>query len=147
MKSDDIEIELIRQLQNGRKPIQQIAEDISIAKNTARAKINKLQKDGIVNITGLVDADKIPNHMLAIVAVKLKTMNGEKKAKEMSKLKGVAYSCAVTGRYDLMLIALLNESFTLSDFISGQLDKIDDILSVETFVVYKNCNLLVPYVL
>ncbi len=147
MKLNEKSFELIKQLQNGRKPIQRIAEDLSIAENTARSKVNRMQNEGVLKITGLVNPEKLPDHTMAVVAVKLKTMKGAKKAEEMSKLRGVVFVCAVTGRYDLIIVVMLNKDFGLVDFISGELDNIDDVLSAETFIVYRSYNLLVPYVL
>lgn len=147
MKLNEKSFELIKQLQNGRKPIQKIAEDLSIAENTARSKVNRMQHEGVLKITGLVNPEKLPGHTMAIVAVKLKTMKGAKKAEEMSKLKGVVFVCAVTGRYDLIMVVMLNEDFGLVDFISDQLDDVEDILLAETFIVYRSYDLLVPYVL
>ena len=68
-------------------------------------------------------------------------------ADEFSRLKGVVFSCVVTGRFDLMLVVLLNDDFGLLEFYEEEVAKVDDIQSVETFVVYKGYNMKVPYVL
>jgi len=45
------------------------------------------------------------------------------------------------------LIVFLKESFGLLEFYTNEVAKISGIQSVETFVVYKNYNLNVPYIL
>ena len=87
------------------------------------------------------------DHFLTIVGVKLKNMNLVKKGEEFSKLKGVICVGVVTGQFDLILIVLLNDDFSLLEFLTKEVSKISNILSTETFVVYKNYNLKVPYVL
>jgi len=82
-----------------------------------------------------------------VVGVKLKTMDLVKKGEEFSKLKGVVAVSVVTGRYDLMLLVLLNDAFGLLEFYTEEVSKIKDVQSVETFVVYKSYNLKVPYIL
>ena len=70
-----------------------------------------------------------------------------KKGEEFSNLRGVVSATVVTGQYDLILIILLNESLSLLEFYTKEVSRIKDVRSVETFVVYKNYNLKVPYVL
>ena len=82
-----------------------------------------------------------------MVGVKLKTMNLVKKGEEFSKLKGVVSVSVVTGRYDLILVVLLNADFGLLEFYTEEVSRIEDVQSVETFVVYKGYNLKVPYIL
>jgi Lrp/AsnC family transcriptional regulator for asnA, asnC and gidA len=74
-------------------------------------------------------------------------MNLVKKGEEFSGLKGVVSVSVVTGRYDLILTVLLNDDFGLLEFYTDEVARLEDVQSVETFVVYKCYNLKVPYVL
>jgi Lrp/AsnC family transcriptional regulator for asnA, asnC and gidA len=147
MKIDEINKKIIKQLRYGRKSFGEIANDLSITPNTVRARVNKLEADGILDITGVIDPEKMDNHFLAIIGVKLKNMNLVKKGQEFSKLKGVVSVGIVTGQFDLILIVLLNDNFSLLEFLTKEVSRIKDVYSTETFVVYKTFNLRVPYVL
>jgi len=147
MKMDEINRKIIRQLRDGRKSFDEIAKELSIAPNTVRARVKKLMANGVLDITGVVDPEKIENHFLVIVGVKLKNMNLIKKGEEFKKLKGVVSVGIVTGQFDLILTVLLNNDFSLLDFLTKDVSKVTDVLSTETFVVYKTYNLKVPYVL
>jgi Lrp/AsnC family transcriptional regulator for asnA, asnC and gidA len=70
-----------------------------------------------------------------------------KRGNEFSKLKGVVSVAIVTGQFDLIVVVLLNNEFGLLDFLTKEVSKIGDVLSTETFVVYKTYNLRIPYVL
>ena len=94
-----------------------------------------------------MDPEAIQGHRAVMVGVKLKTMHLVKKGEEFSKLKGVVSVSVVTGRYDLILVVLLNAGFDLLEFYTKEISKIEDVQSVETFVVYKGYNLKVPYIL
>jgi len=74
-------------------------------------------------------------------------MDLQEKAREFSNLKGVVSAGIVTGRYDLILQVLLSEDYNLLEFITGQVAKIKDVQTVESFVVYEGYNLKVPYIL
>jgi Lrp/AsnC family transcriptional regulator for asnA, asnC and gidA len=147
MKIDETNIAIIKHLRQGRKPYKKIADELSISENTVRARVNKLIDKGILEISARVDPEAIPGHRVVMVGVKLKTMHLVKKGKEFSKLKGVVSVNVVTGRYDLLLVVLLNESFGLLEFYTEEVARIEDVQSVETFVVYKGYNLKVPYIL
>jgi len=147
MKVDENNIAIIRHLRDGRKSYKKIADDLGITESTVRSRVGKLIEDGFLEITGLVDPEVIPGHELALVGVKLSTMNLIKKGEEFSKLKGVVSVRVVTGRYDLIVTILLNEEFKLLDFYTKEADKIKGVQSVETFVVYKGFNSKAPYIL
>lgn len=147
MKMDETNIAIIRHLRDGRKSLRQIAKSLRLSENTIRGRINKLTSEGVLNITGLVDPEAIPGHRSAIIGVKLSTMDLISKGEEFSKIKGVISVSVVTGRFDLILVTLFNEEFRLLDFYADEVSKIKDVQSVETFIVYKGYNMMVPYLL
>ncbi|MGD2269389.1 MAG: Lrp/AsnC family transcriptional regulator [Desulfobacterales bacterium] len=147
MKIDPTNIDIIKQLRNGRKSYKKIAAQLGITENTVRARVNKLLDAGVIEISGLVDPEAIAGHRVVMVGVKLTTMNLVEKGLEFSKLKGVVSVSVVTGRFDLMLIVLLKGGFGLLEFYTEEVARIDGVQSVETFVVYKSYNLKLPYIL
>jgi Lrp/AsnC family transcriptional regulator for asnA, asnC and gidA len=147
MKMDETNITIIKHLRQGRKSFKKIAEELSISENTVRARVNKLIAEGVLEISARVDPEAVPGHRVVVVGVKLQTMNLVKKGEEFIKLKGVVSVSVVTGRYDLLMVVLLNSSFGLLEFYTEEVAKIQDVQSVETFVVYKGYNLKVPYIL
>jgi Lrp/AsnC family transcriptional regulator for asnA, asnC and gidA len=147
MKIDDINIEIIKHLQDGRKSYKTIAQKLGISENTVRTRVSKLMQEGILEISGLVDPEAISGHRVVFVGVKLSTLNLVDKGKEFSKLRGVVSVSVVTGRFDLMLVVLLREGFNLLEFYTQEVYRLKGVRSVETFVVYKGYNLKVPYIL
>lgn len=147
MKIDETNLAIIKHLRQGRRSFKKISEDLGITENTVRARVNKLTEEGVLEISGLVDIESIPGHRVVMVGVKLATMNLVKKGKEFSKLKGVVSVSVVTGRFDLILIVLINEGFGLLEFYTEEVSRIKMVQSVETFVIYKAYNLKIPYIL
>ncbi len=147
MEMDAINLEIIRQLQEGRKSFKKIASLLDITENTVRSRVNKLTEEGILSITGNVDIEAIKGHQILYLGVKLSNMELEKKGKEFLALKGVISAAVVTGRYDIILQVLLSEEYTLLEFITKQLNKVEGVQTVESFVVYKGFDLKVPYIL
>ena len=147
MKIDETNLAIIKHLREGRKSFQKIAEDLSITENTVRARVNRLIEEGVLDISGMVEPEAIAGHRLVLVGIKLGTMELVRKGEEFSRLRGVVSVCVVTGRYDLMLTVLLNDSYDLLQFYTEEVSRIQDVQSAETFVVYKTFNLKVPYIL
>jgi Lrp/AsnC family transcriptional regulator, regulator for asnA, asnC and gidA len=140
-------LELVRHLSDGRKSYGRIAEEMCLAENTVRSRVKQLIDAGELQITALVDPAALPNHTLAFVGVRLRSMDFMGKAREFRKLRGVISAGVVTGRFHLMLLVLLNADYGLLEFYRDQVSTISDVEDAETFVVYGSENLLIPYVL
>jgi Lrp/AsnC family transcriptional regulator for asnA, asnC and gidA len=137
----------MKHLREGRKSFKKIAQALDLSENTVRSRVKKLEEEGIFAISGVVNPDALPRHRLVMVGVKLKTMDLVNKGEEFSRLKGVVAVNVVTGRYDLILMVFLKEGYELLEFYTEEVAQLTDVQSVETFVVYKSYNLMVPYVL
>ncbi|MBM9603377.1 Lrp/AsnC family transcriptional regulator [Desulfopila inferna] len=146
MKFDTINISIIRHLRDGRVPYRKIAEDLGVSEGTIRSRVKKLQDEGVLEITGLINPDALPDQYVVMVGVRLKDMDLVKKGEEFSRLDGVISVCVVTGRFDLLLTVMLKKQFGMLEFYTNEVSKVENVRSVETFVVYKSFNLKVPLV-
>ncbi|MDZ7759291.1 MAG: Lrp/AsnC family transcriptional regulator [Desulfovermiculus sp.] len=147
VKIDAINLSIIKELRQGRKSFKRIADQLEITENTVRSRVNKMIQSGLLDINGQVDIEQIPHHQLVIIGVKLKTTDMFKKGEEFSRVKGVVSVSVVTGRYDLILLVIFNEEYGLQEFYAQEVSRIEEVQSLETFVVYKGYNLKVPYIL
>lgn len=144
MQLDETSIAIIHYLKDGRMPFKKIADKLSLAEGTVRARVKKLEEEGVLQITGLVDPESLPDQSVVMVGVRVKDMDLVKKGEEFSKLRGVTSVCVVTGRYDLIVTVLLNTGYSILDFYTDEVSQITNVRSVETFVVYKSFDLKVP---
>lgn len=147
MDIDQTNIEILRHLKDGRKSFKLIAEALSVTENTIRSRVNKLLDEGILNFSGNIEVDALPGHSLLYLGIKLKSMDLKEKASQFSNLKGVVSAGIVTGRYDIILQVLLGSDYSLLEFITEQVATIEDVQTVESFIVFKGYNLKVPYIL
>jgi len=147
MKIDETNIAIIKHLRDGRKSFKAIADELSITENTVRARVNKLMEEKVLDITGTVDPSSLPGHQMAMIGVKVNTMNLGMIALRFTDLRGVISVSVVTGRYDLIVQVLLNEELDLINFYTREVARIPEVQEVETFIAYQNYNLRVPYIL
>jgi len=141
---DTTDIAIINELKDGRVSYKAVAGRLDLAEGTVRNRVRKLQKEGILDITGLVDPEALPEHSVVMIGVQVQDMDLVKKAEEFSKLRGVISVCVVTGRFDLIVTVMLEKDFGILRFYTEEAVKVSSIRSVETFVVYKSFNLKVP---
>jgi len=141
---DATDIAIINELQDGRVSFKTVADRLHLAEGTVRTRVRKLREEGVLAITGLVDPEALPDHSVVMVGIRLKDMALVKKAEEFSRLRGVISVSVVTGRFDLMLTVMTNKQFGILQFYTEEVSRIDNVQSVETFVVYKSFNLKVP---
>ncbi len=145
MEIDNLNINIIRALRNGRKSFKAIADELEVTENTIRNRVKKLTDEGILEISGNVNVDAFKGHRVLYLGVKLNNMELQKKGEEFISLRGVISAAIVTGRYDFILQVPLRDDYNLLEFITGELSKIDGVQTVESFVVYKGFDLKVPY--
>ena len=135
---DATDIAIIKELKDGRKSFRTIADTLDLAEGTVRSRVRRLRDDGVLEITGLVDPEALEDHSVVLVGVRLNDMNLVKKGEEFNNLRGVMSVCVVTGRFDLIVTVVLEKNFGILEFYTEEVSRIENIQSVETFVVYKS---------
>jgi len=141
---DATDLAIIKELRDGRISFKKIAQTLGLAEGTVRTRVNRLRSDGLLDITGLIDPEALPDHSVAMIGIRVKDMDLVKKGEEFAKLRGVISVAVVTGRFDLILTVMLTKDFGILEFYTEEASRIDKVQSVETFVVYKSFNLKVP---
>ena len=147
IKIDDTNLAIIKELRHGRKPYKQIAQRLDITETPVRSPVQTMHAAAFLDIPGPVDMEQVEHHQLVIIGVKLKTTDMFQKGEEFSRVRGVVSVSVVTGRYDLILIVTFNEEYGLKEFYAEEVSRIEEVQSLETFVIYKAYNLKVPYIL
>ena len=102
-KLDETNLAIIKALRNGRASFRDIAADLGLSEVTVRTRAARLIEDGVLDICGQVDVEKLPGHTLALVAIKLRSPDLVGEGEVFSHLRGVVSVAVLTGRHDLIL--------------------------------------------
>ena len=145
-KIDDINWNIIAHLKKGRKSYKEIADDLSIAEYNVKSRVRKLEQDGIIDITTLLNPEAIEGLLVVMVGIQVKDLSYVKTGEKLSRLKGVINVSVVTGRFDFIILVQLDNKYGLLEFLDHELAKIKGITVSETFIVYKSFNLKIPAV-
>lgn len=146
-KLDKTDLEIIRNLWDGRTPYSDVAARVGLSTNTVRNKVNQMLEDGAVQIISLVNPNAIEGHQSAFVGFKIIPQNASKALDQVNSLKGVVGAATVSGRFDIMAVVMFNEEHSYSRFLEEELQKIPGLLSTETFFVVGGETFQLRYVL
>jgi Lrp/AsnC family transcriptional regulator for asnA, asnC and gidA len=147
MKLDAVDMAIIRHLWDGRTPYSEIAKKLNLSTNTVRTRVNKLIKNNVFQIIGLVTPEVVPNHRSAIVAFKVEPNSMKQAMKQISILKNIVAVVCVSGHYDIMALAMFNDKCSHKNFVFKELPHIEGLLEVETFFVIDSINWQLRYVI
>ncbi len=140
MALDALDKALIKLLNiNGRMPTGEVAKELDVTNPTVRSRMRNLISSGVLKIAGLVDAFKIENLTVAIIALNIeKHIQLDQKVEQISDLDMVHWAAVVTGRYDIMVEVVSTRGMNdLYRFLTEDLPRVGGILSSESFVVMK----------
>jgi Lrp/AsnC family transcriptional regulator for asnA, asnC and gidA len=146
-KLDKHDLEIIRNLWDGRTPYQDIAKKVGLTTNTVRSRVNKMIENGSLQIISLVNPNALENHQSAYIGFKVLPQNATAALKAVSALVGVVGAASVSGRFDIMAIVMFNGEHSYQRFLEEEMKKVDGLLSSETFFVIGGDTFQLRYVL
>ena len=146
MKNDRLDatdISLMRYLsEDGRMPVKELAEKLQVTPPTVYTRIKNMLTAGVMKIVGQVDIFKVGNFQSAIVAININDDSKMESIMEtLTSFPEVQWAVAVTGRYDIFVEVILEESMeALFNFHTQKLSSLDGVSNSESFVIMKTKN-------
>lgn len=146
-KLDKLDLDIIRNLWDGRRPYSEVAQAVGLTTNTVRNRVNRMLGEGNLQIISLVHPRAISGHSAAFICIKAIPRKISKIMEEISKLKGVVAASTVSGRFDIIAVVMFNEEHSYNKFLEEKLQRIPGILSTETFFVISGKTFQLRYAL
>ncbi|MGC9311502.1 MAG: Lrp/AsnC family transcriptional regulator [Sediminispirochaetaceae bacterium] len=136
---DELDTRIIARLRVENMNNSALAQELGLSEGTVRQRIKRLKESGILKIKALINPDSLANQQLTMIAVSIKESRLlDAKAREISELDGVLSVSVVSGRYDLIVEALVDSNHGLVEFLTEDLAKIDGVSKTESFLMLKN---------
>ena len=96
-----------------------IGAELGVTEGTVRQRIKKLIDVGAFRVSGLVNPEILPDHLLCVIGLKVdESKQLETRARDVSRLAEVRSVAIVTGRYDLLVEVLVASNQGLIHFLS-----------------------------
>ncbi len=138
---DPLDKEIIRLLvEDGRIPIGSLAKRLRVTAPTLRKRIKKLEIEGLLKVSGLIDPQKHPGMTTAIVAMSIQSHGRmDQILAQIAGLPNVVWVGVVTGRYDIIAEVLISGGKNeLYRFTTESILKMGDVVRSESFVIMKS---------
>jgi Lrp/AsnC family transcriptional regulator for asnA, asnC and gidA len=136
---DELDTRIIARLRVENMNNSALAQELGLSEGTVRQRIKRLKESGILKIKALINPDSLANQQLTMIAVSIKESRLlDAKAREIAELDGVLSVSVVSGRYDLIVEALVDSNHGLVEFLTENLAKIDGVSKTESFLMLKN---------
>ncbi len=140
---DSLDIKIIRALQNdSRKPIVQISKEVNANEATVRRRIEKLQKDGIIErFTVVLDYHKLGRVIKAFIGLRVEPAKLKTIAENLAEHPDTQVVYRTSGDTDIVIEVILEKMEDLNTFLEKEL-KLEGIIgTIVTIVIgpYKRC--------
>jgi len=141
MQPDETDWNIINILSEANVPNNTIAQELGISEGTVRGRLKRLKEAGILQVKALINPEVLENKQLVIVAMNVaESRLLEAKASEVAALENVLSVSVVAGRYDLLAEVLVDSNRGLVHFITGELSKVEGIVSSESIILLRTYN-------
>ena len=135
---DAIERRMVELLQeDGRLSVASLARSLGVTEVTARRKLSRLLRDGIIQVVATVDPFDVGYETPVIIGLKVQRSKLDEVARRLSDLPQVRYVGASTGRVDLIIEVVVRTNQDLADFLMDELGSMDGILDSETNLIVR----------
>ena len=136
---DDIDNKILALLMdNARLPTSAIAKQVGVARTTAIARINALEKQGVIAGYGLrLNRTLYQPAVRAYVGIAVAPRHAAAMVKTLQKMPEVETLCAVSGNIDYMLV-LRCQSTAALDSLLDQVGAIEGVRQTSTSIVLSN---------
>ena len=133
---DDTDRRIITALQaDGRKPFNQIAEDLGIPASSVRYRTRRLQELGILQIVGIANPLAIGFDRLAMIGIRTQPGTARRVCDALAELPETSYVILTTGRYDVMAEVICRDVEHFTEVVTDRMQGIDGVVSTESFFV------------
>lgn len=128
-------VELLQE--DGRLSVASLARSLGVSEVTARRKLNRLLRDGIIQVVATVDPFDVGYETPVIIGLKVHRPQLEDVAERLSRLPQVRYVGASTGRVDLIIEVVTRTNQDLAGFLLNELAQIEGITDSETNLIVR----------
>lgn len=110
-----------------------LSKQLNISAVTARRRIARLLKKGIIRIVAVVNPSEGITSFVAVIAIDVVLTKAKDVIQHLSNRPEVLWCSPTTGRFDILTMVRFASNEELYKFIQDELPKIDGIKDIETF--------------
>jgi DNA-binding Lrp family transcriptional regulator len=131
---DPIDLKIVAALQrDGRLSVRELAEQVSISRATAYARLDRLTKAGVIRgFSAVIDPGRLGLGVSAYIGIKIAQGQWRTVRDSLSQIDHVEHIAFVSGQLDLVLLVRARDQAELRDVVLEQLHGMVGVESTET---------------
>lgn len=138
MALDSMDRKILSVLQeDGRASNTSIAKRFAVSESTVRKRIERLRKEGFVQIVGVTDPTKMGLPFAVMIFFRVETKYIPEVAKQLAEMREANFVAICTGSADIIASGFFKSEKRLLDFVTGRIAKIKGLISTETHLMLK----------
>jgi len=130
---DDLDKSIIRALQHdGRKSYAKLAPEVGLSQAAVRQRVQRLTESGVIQVVAVTDPLSVGFTIQAMVGI---NADGDLRSigAELGKLAEIDYVVVASGRYDLLVEVVCENSKDLFDLVNDVIRSTPGVRSAEVF--------------
>ena len=135
---DEIDSKIICMLQeDGRMSFTRIAKKLDIAESTARARTQRLIRDGIIKIVAVSDPKKLGYQVYGNIKLLVDSSKMKAIIDQLRKIKQITYIALLTGDADIDIDFIVEDLEDLARFVYDEINSIEGIIQTRTSLIMR----------
>ncbi len=132
---DDVDRYLIEALRkDGREPLAQIAERLSVSPGMIRLRYNRLVEQGLLKVVAITNPLQQGFKTMAMIGIRTDGNRMLEVAERIAKYDEVVYLVVASGRFDILAEVFCRDHDDLLRFITEKLYSVEGVRESETFM-------------
>ena len=146
-KIDDLDLTILSELSaDASISVPKLSEKIKVNPSVVYSRIKRLVKKKLIErFTIIVNDHELGFQVKALAGINMDSKKRDIVIDELFKIDGVREIAEVTGRFDILVTLYAHSLDEMHRIVSGNIGKIDGILSSESFIEMKTREKAMPY--
>ncbi len=146
-KIDDLDLTILSELSaDASISVPKLSEKIKVNPSVVYSRIKRLVKKKLIErFTIVVNDHELGFQVKALAGINMDSKKRNTVIDELFKIEGVREIAEVTGRFDILVTLYAHSLDEMHRIVSGNIGKIDGILSSESFIEMKTREKAMPY--
>jgi len=146
-KIDDLDLTILSELSaDASISVPKLSEKIKVNPSVVYSRIKRLVKKKLIErFTIVVNDHELGFQVKALAGINMDSKKRNTVIDELFKIEGVREIAEVTGRFDILVTLYAHSLDEMHRIVSGNVGKIDGVLSSESFIEMKTREKAMPY--
>ncbi len=146
-KIDDLDLTILSELSaDASVSVPKLSEKIKVNPSVVYSRIKRLVKKKLIErFTIVVNDHELGFQVKALAGINMDSKKRNTVIDELFKIEGVREIAEVTGRFDILVTLYAHSLDEMHRIVSGNIGKIDGVLSSESFIEMKTREKAMPY--